>query len=96
MMLSPEAKGTGIGRRMFAEASGYLQVKGCRGMYWVTDTDCNVGFYDHMGAERVAERDLRLTEGTLTRYVYRLKFRQRERPVKEEGRARPRVRDTLL
>ena len=74
MMLSPEAKGTGIGRRMFAEASDHLCGKGCRGMYWVTDTDCNFGFYDHIGAERVAERELKLTEGTLTRYVYRLRF----------------------
>ena len=39
------------------EASRLAVEHGCNGLFFYTDTDCNVGFYDHLGAECVGYKD---------------------------------------
>ncbi len=47
---------------------------GKKGIFFYSDTDCNYGFYDHMGAERIGSGSMSYAGEPLTMYVYRLMF----------------------
>ena len=55
LIISRDCRGAGIGRRTFMEAERISEEHGMDGMFFYTDTDCNVDFYDHIGCERVGE-----------------------------------------
>ena len=55
LIVSDRYRGEGIGRRAFMEAERISEEHGMDGMFFYTDTDCNVDFYEHMGCERVGE-----------------------------------------
>lgn len=74
LILSEDARGTGLGALMLEEVRRFLSGKGCRGMYISTDSDCSYGFYDHMGAVRIGECVCTVMGEELTRMLYRLDF----------------------
>ena len=71
-LVSPEARGRGVGGRLFRAAMAYLRGQGVSDYFLFTDTGCDVGFYEHQGLTRMAARDL--TEPGASRaetfYVY--------------------------
>lgn len=79
LMVSEDCKGKGIGGKLFTLAAEYLRSEGCKGVYWATDTDCNTGFYNHIGARPIGQRDLVLSAEELTRFIYVLHLRRRLR-----------------
>lgn len=52
----PDQCGTGIGKELFIRLIEYMRSQGISDFYIHTDTACNVGFYDHQGAEKICER----------------------------------------
>lgn len=56
LVVSPEAKGRGIGGRLFSAVRDHLTARGERGYHLLTDDSCDVSFYDHMGLRRVVRR----------------------------------------
>ena len=46
---SDKARGLGIGKKLFADFENYCKEKNNSKIVLVTDTDCNYGFYDHIG-----------------------------------------------
>lgn len=54
--LSPNARGKGLGRRLFQRARHALRTEGVRTCFLFTDTTCNYPFYEHLGLIRRAER----------------------------------------
>lgn len=74
IMIGTEFKGKGYGKMLFNHAAEKMREAGCRGMLFVSDTDCDTGFYDHIGA-RLAEREdisISIYPGErFTRLVYR-------------------------
>lgn len=55
-IVSPEARGLGIGRRLFSTFLSHLRDAGARSYYLFTDTGCDYGFYDRHGLTRAAQR----------------------------------------
>ena len=51
------ARGMGVGRRLFNHMLGVFHDAGLREYFLFTDSTCDVGFYDHRGLIRKAERD---------------------------------------
>ncbi len=56
LIVSPDAKGLGIGGRLFSAAAEHLRETGARGYHLLTDDACDVGFYEHKGLERAMRR----------------------------------------
>lgn len=56
-VVSPAARGMGVGRRLFNHMLGVFHDAGLREYFLFTDSTCDVGFYDHRGLIRKAERD---------------------------------------
>ena len=50
-------RGMGVGRRLFNHMLGVFHDAGLREYFLFTDSTCDVGFYDHRGLIRKAERD---------------------------------------
>jgi GNAT superfamily N-acetyltransferase len=75
LLLSDRHKGLGLGRRMLEYASKCASTAGMKGLYFFTDNECNVGFYDHMGAVRFAEESMVCAGEILKVYGYYLEFR---------------------
>jgi len=50
-----EARGKGIGRRLFQDLVDAFRKEGVERYYLHTDTECSYGFYDKWGMERLAE-----------------------------------------
>lgn len=48
-------RGLNIGRKLLEDAEKQMQTVGIRSYYLFTDTQCNYGFYDHMGLTRSNE-----------------------------------------
>ncbi len=53
VILDKKCRGTGAGRRSIEEAMRLVSLHGKKGVFFYTDTDCNFGFYDHLGAVRL-------------------------------------------
>lgn len=57
-IVAPEARGRGVGGRLFRAAMAYLGEHDVDEYFLFTDTGCDVGFYEHQGLARMAARDL--------------------------------------
>ena len=49
LIVSPDAKGLGLGGRLFSAALDHLRETGARGYHLLTDDSCDFGFYEHKG-----------------------------------------------
>ena len=56
LVVSPDAKGLGIGGRLFSAAEEHLRQAGAPGYHLLTDDACDVGFYEHRGLVRAMRR----------------------------------------
>lgn len=56
LIVSPDAKGLGIGRRLFDAARAHLREAGVAGYYLLTDDNCDLSFYEHMGLTQEVRR----------------------------------------
>lgn len=50
--VSSEARGKGIGKKMFYDMLEYMKTQNINNFYLFTDTSCNYGFYEHQGMIR--------------------------------------------
>ena len=71
LILSEDCRGPGLGRMMFDAACDHLRSRGAESMMLYTDTDCNTGFYDALGAERVATSGMMCLGEPLGMFLYR-------------------------
>lgn len=55
-LIAPQARGHGLGKRMFDTMMNAFQAEGISEYFLFTDSTCDVGFYDHRGLSRVAEQ----------------------------------------
>lgn len=56
LIVAPEARGLGVGRSLLAAAAEQARKAGAGGYFLLTDDDCDVAFYDHLGLTRAMER----------------------------------------
>ena len=56
LIVSPDAKGLGIGGRLFSAALDRLREIGAAGYHLLTDDACDVSFYEHKGLARAMRR----------------------------------------
>lgn len=56
LVVSSEARGLGLGRRLLDASRAYLRDQGAPMFHLVTDTGCDWQFYEHLGLERLGER----------------------------------------
>jgi|GEM_PF-1527240 len=75
IIVSDSCKGIGLGRKMIDEARRITSEYGSKGLFFYTDTECNYGFYDHIGAVRVGEDKTPCMGVDLEVFVYYLEFR---------------------
>lgn len=61
--LSKEARGLGIGQRLWKELEQYFRSVAAREIYVYTDSTCNYGFYEHHGFGRIGEYRYTMPEG---------------------------------
>lgn len=61
LIVSPEARGLGIGRKLIDAVRAHLRKRGVAGYYLLTDDNCDVSFYDHMGLSREVRRRSEVT-----------------------------------
>ena len=77
-VVSPEARGMGVGRKLFNHMLGVFRNAGMNEYFLFTDTTCDYGFYDYRGLTRKAERTVRrdsftqggLEDGALSFFLY--------------------------
>jgi len=74
LIMSPEARGHGIGKRLYADAVRYLNDAGAGRFFLYTDTECGYGFYDRAGLVRRKEQKMvyRIVSGVaeMTAFIY--------------------------
>ena len=56
LIVSPDAKGLGIGGRLFSSALEHLRETGAAGYHLLTDDACDVSFYEHKGLRQALRR----------------------------------------
>ncbi|MBE5023331.1 GNAT family N-acetyltransferase [Olsenella sp. DSM 107455] len=56
LIVSPDAKGMGLGGRLFSAALEHLREAGAAGYHLLTDDSCDVGFYEHKGLTQAMRR----------------------------------------
>ena len=56
LIVSPDAKGLGLGGRLFSAALDHLREAGASGYHLLTDDSCDVGFYEHKGLAQAKRR----------------------------------------
>ena len=56
LIVSPDAKGLGLGGRLFSAAVEHLREAGLPGFHLLTDDSCDVGFYEHKGLTQAMRR----------------------------------------
>ncbi|MDM8270856.1 GNAT family N-acetyltransferase [Thermophilibacter provencensis] len=61
LIVSPEARGLGLGRRLLDRVRAHLRERGAAGYYLLTDDNCDVSFYDHMGLTQELRRRSEVT-----------------------------------
>ena len=54
-IVSEEARGMGVGKKLFVSLMEYFRDNNVNSWYVFTDTDCSYQFYEHVGARRQAE-----------------------------------------
>ena len=69
LIVSPDARGMGMGRRLVQAVADHVRDTGRTGFFLITDDACDVGFYDHLGLTRQLEEPSRAEPG-LNLYVY--------------------------
>ena len=57
LVVSEQARGIKIGKALWNEVSGYFKSKNAKSIYLITDSQCNVGFYDYNGFSRVGSTE---------------------------------------
>lgn len=77
LIVSPDAKGLGIGGRLFSAAIEHLHQTGAKGYHLLTDDACDVSFYEHKGLSQAMSRrsqaywpDVDPSTDTFRVYVY--------------------------
>ncbi|WP_449236486.1 GNAT family N-acetyltransferase [Bifidobacterium angulatum] len=79
-LVSPEAKGQGVGGRLFAHMLDRFHALGIRQYFLFTDTTCDYGFYEHKGLQRAGVRNLALAHGEqLQCFLYQGRVNDKER-----------------
>lgn len=58
LVLSPEARGHHLGSRLLEAATSWAAKQGARGYFLMTDDECDVGFYDHLGIPRIGSVEI--------------------------------------
>lgn len=58
LILSPQARGHHLGSRLLCEATSWARGQGARGYFLMTDDECDVGFYDHLGIPRIETMEI--------------------------------------
>ena len=56
LIVSPDAKGLGLGGRLFSAALEHLREAGAVGYHLLTDDSCDFGFYEHKGLTQAMRR----------------------------------------
>lgn len=69
LIVSPAARGLGVGGGLVRHGEGHLRQMGAAGYYLITDDTCDVGFYDHLGLSRLAT-EASAAEPGINLYVY--------------------------
>ncbi|QIL46859.1 GNAT family N-acetyltransferase [Vagococcus coleopterorum] len=54
-LMNDKHQGLGIGKKLYLDALAYFKAQGVESFYLFTDTQCNFGFYDHIGMNRIEE-----------------------------------------
>ncbi|MCL2370546.1 MAG: GNAT family N-acetyltransferase [Firmicutes bacterium] len=57
--VTKEARGLKIGKLLWDEAVKYFKSKKCKSIYLISDSACNVGFYDHNGFDKIDKTEAR-------------------------------------
>lgn len=70
LIVSEEARGMGLGRLLFEKAADEFRSRGAEEIFLYTDDDCDFGFYDRMGAKRLNEKSIRLSNEDLLMMLY--------------------------
>lgn len=79
-LVSPEAKGQGVGGRLFTHMLDRFHALGIRQYFLFTDTTCDYGFYEHKGLQRAGVRNLALAHGEqLQCFLYQGRVNDKER-----------------
>ena len=55
-LVMSQARGLGVGGRLFGRVRDYFAASGASGFFLHTDSDSDFGFYEHQGMRRVAQR----------------------------------------
>ena len=56
LIVSPDAKGLGLGGKLFSAALEHLREAGAAGYHLLTDDSCDFGFYEHKGLTQAMRR----------------------------------------
>ena len=64
LIVSEEARGLKIGQKLWEEISLYFQKNNAESIYVFTDTNCNYGFYEHLGFSMKEARDIEFVFGS--------------------------------
>ena len=56
LIVSPDAKGMGLGGKLFSAGVERLRAAGAAGYHLLTDDSCDVGFYEHKGLTQAMRR----------------------------------------
>lgn len=56
LIVSPDAKGAGIGGKLFSAALERMRETGAAGYHLLTDDSCDVSFYEHKGLRQALRR----------------------------------------
>lgn len=70
LVVSPEARGQGLGKRLLEKARDHFRRHGAERYWLVTDSDCDWPFYEHLGLSRMAERNGEAPGAPEQYYVY--------------------------
>jgi GNAT superfamily N-acetyltransferase len=76
--LLPSVKGQGIGKLLVRELAKLLDTRGFRRMaVWVLAENPACGFYEHLGAQRIAQKQIQIGDASLLEVAYEWQDLQR-------------------
>lgn len=58
LVLTSEAQGLGVGKKLWLELKAHFEGKGVNSIYLYSDADCNTGFYEHQGFSCRKEKEV--------------------------------------